>query len=113
MVDACIVRRQTGQNREATGEAVPVYGQTVYAGRCRLQLRGLAGQNMDVGEQRVDLLRAELQLPIAVTGLAVDDRVEITASLDPDLAGRLFRLSDLFHKTHATARRVMIEEVVG
>lgn len=114
MRDTCTIRRQTGETQdEETGALTPIYGQTVYAGRCRMQLRGLTGQSPDVGEQRVDLLRGELQLPIAVVGLAVDDQVTIESSLDPDLVGRVFRLADLMHKTHATARRVPVEEVTG
>jgi hypothetical protein len=114
MVDSCTVRRKTGESRnEDTGAVTPVYGTTVYAGKCRLQLRGLAGQSPDSGEQRIDILRGELQLPISVVGVRVDDRVDFTSSLDPDLVGRVFRVADLMHATHKTARRVPVEEVTG
>ena len=113
MVDTCTIRRQTGETRDASGAVTPVYGTTVYTGKCRLQLRGLASQSPDVGEQRIDILRGELQLPISVTGVAVDDQVTFDSSLDPALGGRVFRVADLMHKTHATARRLPVEEVTG
>lgn len=113
MVDTCTIRRQTSETRSNTGEVTPIYSTTVYEGKCRLQLRGPTGQSPNVGEQRVDILVGELQLPISVVGLAVDDRVDIVTSLDPDLAGRVFRVADLMHKTHATARRIPVEEVTG
>ena len=38
---------------------------------------------------------------------------EVTGYEDADLIGRLFRVRDLAHKTHATARRVQCEEVTS
>ncbi len=44
----------------------------------------------------------------------VGDEIEITASVhDADLLGRVFRIHDLAHKTHATARRVQCVERTG
>jgi hypothetical protein len=51
---------------------------------------------------------------MAVTGIASDDLVTITASLlDADLVGRTFRVRELGHKSHMTARRVQLEEVTS
>lgn len=111
MVDACVIRRQTGSTVDPnTGAEVPTYEQ-VYAGKCRIQFRGLATESPTSGQQRVDLLTTELQLPITVTDVHVNDVAEITASLDPDLPGRLLRVNNRMHKTHATARRLSVEEI--
>jgi hypothetical protein len=46
--------------------------------------------------------------------IASDDLVTITASLlDADLVGRTFRVRELGHKSHMTARRVQLEEVTS
>ncbi len=88
---------------------------SVYTGRCRVQQKGIQGQDADVGEAALVLLRLEVQVPVVGTeGLMVDDRVTVTASAhDPDLVGRAFTIRDLAHKTHATARRVQVQEVTS
>lgn len=112
MVDACIVDRVTGSTVDPdTGAEVPTYT-TVYDGPCRVQSRNTATTSPNTGEQRVDLLTLEVQLPVdASAGLAVSDRVRITSSVhDPDLPSRTFRVENLAHKSHATSRRVSVEE---
>ena len=114
MVDTVVVDRQTGTVRnETTGALEPVYSDPLYEGKARVQQQRTVSEE-DTGAGRiVTTLQRELQMPITVTGLKVDDRVRVTASVDPDLAGRTFRVSSLFGKTHATARRVAVEEVTS
>ena len=112
MVDACTVRRATGETTDPdTGEVERTYA-TVYTGKCRVQQSLAQAQQQDAGEDYMLLLRLEVQLPVAGSeGLSVGDEVTITASVnDPDLTGRVFRIRDLFHKTHATSRRVQATE---
>lgn len=111
MVDACTIRRRTGETTDPdTGVITPTY-QQLYAGRCRVQQPTAQATAQDPGQAHVLMLRLEVQLPMSVTGLAVDDEVLITASAhDPDLPGRVFLVRDLAHKTHATARRVQVQE---
>jgi hypothetical protein len=114
MVDACTIQRLTATATDpATGGITPTYA-TVYTGRCRVQQRVPVSKPADVGEAAIWLQRLELQVPMTVVGVASDDLVTITASvLDPDLAGRVFHVRELGHKTHMTSRRVQIEEVTG
>lgn len=120
MVDACAIQRVTGTTLDPdTGAETPTY-MPVYAGRCRFQSRNLTGASPQAGQQRVDLYVLELQIPATVTGVAVNDVVTVTASVDPELVApradgtpRLFRVANLMHKTHATARRLPLEEVAG
>jgi hypothetical protein len=114
MVDACTIQRLTSSTTDpVTGVPTPTYA-TIYAGRCRVQQQTATAGARDVGEANLLLLRLEMQLPMSVTGLQVDDVVTVTASaLDPDLIGRRFRIRDLAHKTHATSRRVGVEEVTS
>lgn len=112
MQDACTISRT-----DAGGSVDPVTGypsQTtsqLYAGKCRVQQAQAQAQREDVGEDRLLMLRLEVQLPMSVTGLEVGDLITVTTSAhDADLVGRVFRVHDLAHKTHATARRVQCLE---
>lgn len=110
MVDACTIRRKTGESTGAGGVVTPTYS-TLYAGKCRVQQAAAQAQQQDPGEAYVLMLRLEVQLPMSVTGLQTEDEVTITASAhDPDLVGRVFLIRDLAHATHKTARRVQVLE---
>lgn len=114
MVDTCTITRTTGEStNEDTGVVTPTT-EDVYAGKCRVQQSQLGADSTpaDPGEAYVRLVAFELQLPMSVLGLRVGDVATITASaLDPDLVGRAFNILGLAHKTHATARRLQVQEV--
>jgi hypothetical protein len=114
MVDACTIRRITGESTNPdTGAVVRTYA-TQYTGECRVQQAKAAANQQDAGEDYVLLLRLEVQLPMSVTGLEVGDEITITASAhDADLSDRVFLIRDLAHKTHATSRRVQCIERTG
>ncbi|WP_210887967.1 DUF6093 family protein [Micromonospora sp. C41] len=110
MVDACEVRRRTGEGSDDDGNVVVTY-EDVYEGRCRVQQRSTQAAQEDVGEDFQLMLRLEVHLPMSVVGLEAGDEVKVTASVhDPDLVGRVFLVRDLAHKSHATARRVGVTE---
>jgi hypothetical protein len=114
MVDACTIRRRTGEqtNDDVTAVVTHAYvSPDPYSGPCRVQQGRLAtSSDTNVGEDTAVELALEVQLPIAVTGLQVGDEVTITTSLDADLPGRVFLIRGLGHKTHPTARRVQCTE---
>lgn len=115
MVDACVIERLAGQTfDETSGTYVDTWSE-VYAGKCRVQAQDvLRVPEEQAGEQLYVLRRATLSVPMSVTDVRVDDRVTVTASaLDPDLANRVYRVTDLAHKTYLTARRLPIEEVTS
>jgi hypothetical protein len=116
MQDACTIIRDAGTTYDpVTGYPTPATTE-VYTGKCRVQLGalGASASSRDVGEAALLLLRLDVQLPMSVAGVRVGDVVEVTASAhDPDLPGRRFRVRDLFHKTHATARRLGCEEITS
>lgn len=113
MVDACLIRRVTSKTSDPeTGQTVKTYA-TVYSGKCRLQQSNVQARPETAGEAYLLMSRRELQVPMSVTGVKVSDEVTVTASVDADLVGRVFLVRDLFAKTHATARRVGVEEVTS
>lgn len=111
MVDTCVIRRvASGSTDPDTGVITPTYA-TVYTGRCRVQQSAAQATGVEAGQAYRLILRLELQLPMTVTGVQPEDEVEVTASEhDPDLPGRVFRVRDLAYKSHATARRIGVEE---
>ena len=109
MVDTCMIRRRTGETTGSGGVVTPTYS-PVYSGKCRMQQPTATAGVEDVGEASLLMVRFELQLPMSVTGVQADDEVRITASVDADLVGRDFLVRGLAHKTHATARRLQVEE---
>lgn len=115
MVDSCTIRRRTGTTTDlSTGEVTPTYSTLYTTQKCRVQSSGNWGEARDVGEAALVLLMLQVQLPIAVVGLEKGDEITIDASVhDPDLVGRVVRIRDLHHKSHATSRRVMCTEVTG
>lgn len=110
MVDTCTIRRRTGEATDPNSGVITPTLSDVYTGKCRLRQKDAQGQQHDVGEDYVLLLRIELQLPVTVVGLQVGDEVAITASRDPDLIGRAFLIRDLAHQTDSSSRRVTLTE---
>lgn len=112
MVDTCVITYITSTSTDDLTGLVTDQRATRYTGPCRIQAPAAQGQRDDVGEVTVTVLRLQLQLP-TVGSEAVDrgDQVVVTASVDPALLGRTWVVRDLAHKTHATARRMTIEEV--
>lgn len=113
MIDTCTIthRALTGINQQ-TGEQI-VTTEAVYSGACRVQQRVPAGATLtDEGESSKQMLRRELQLPVATSGgISVGDTVTInTCPNDADMAGRVFVVQELAGKTEATARRLGVEE---
>jgi hypothetical protein len=114
MVDACaITRNGTPVTNPETG--VVTYNPTaVYTGQCRVSLKVKNARPDTAGEAQLWLIRTEIQLPMTVTGVQIDDLVRVTASmLDPDLVNRLFYVRELSDATHITARRIQCVEVTG
>jgi hypothetical protein len=117
MGDACTIRRENSSDTTdpVTGVGTRTYT-TIYIGKCRIQQQAAIARPHDVGENKVWLVRFDLQLPVATSAdLQVGDQVTITASVnDPDLVGRVFAVNELAHKSEATSRRVgIIEETAS
>jgi hypothetical protein len=116
MVDACLIQSTASQSTDdLTGVVTPTSQATRYSGPCKVQTAGSGamGRRYDVAEVAVVMLRLELHLPMATsTTVQRGDIATVTASVsDPALAGRRFRIHDLMHKSFATARRLLVEEV--
>lgn len=115
MADTCTIRRRNGGTADpVTGYPTQPYTD-LYAGQCRVQQAVAIARPHEVGEDRVLIVRFDLQLPVDGTeGLQVNDEVTIvTAVNDADLIGRVFDILELAHKSENTARRVGMTERTG
>ncbi|WP_157779116.1 DUF6093 family protein [Micromonospora sp. WMMA2032] len=119
MTDECVVEAVTGSTTDPeSGEVVETVGE-VYAGRCRVQQGasrgGVSAAAVEVGEADLLMLQWILQLPLlASVGVRAGHRVRIVeCRSDPDLEGRAFHVRSEFAKSHATARRLGIEEATS
>lgn len=111
MADACTVKHQTGETMDPVTLQMTSTYSTIYTGKCRIQITATVALMPEAGERVVTTQRVTIQLPMTVTGVQVDDVVEITTSVhDADLVGRVYRVRSQFAKTHATARRLECEE---
>lgn len=125
MIDSCtITRRRLDEDGEPVREMDPetleltdVWDE-VYAGRCRVQRPGavMVGREPVVGGVEYDVEVIHVQVPIAALGVKTDDRVTITAlgaTSDPENLGLVASVRTNQHKTHATKRTLVCEEVTS
>jgi hypothetical protein len=115
MLDACVIKRLTGETvNTATGAVTPAYVQ-VYSGKCRVQQALAQGRIEVAGQASVVMAERQLQLPVATSpDVRADDIATITACVnDADMIGREFRVRDEHGKSEATARRLLIRERTG
>nr|DAL14415.1 MAG TPA_asm: head closure knob [Caudoviricetes sp.] len=123
MVDSCtITRRRLDEDGEPVREMDPVtleltdVWDEVWAGRCRVQRPGavMVGREPVVGGAEYNVETVHVQVPLSVLGVKADDRVTVTAVgaiSDPDSVGMVLSVRVNQHKTHATKRVLVCEEV--
>lgn len=111
MTDTCTVTRP-GEPvfNETTGTYTPT-STTIYTGKCRVQAANTLAGGPNAGERVVVISRFTVSLPISAPVVQVDDIVTVTiGTFDAQLIGKRFRVASLHHKSHATARRLEVEE---
>lgn len=125
MVDSCtIARRRLDEDGEPVREMDPVtleltdVWDEVWSGRCRVQRPGavMVGREPVVGGVEFNVETVHVQVPLAALGVKADDRVTITATgaiSDPDSVGMVLSVRVNQHKTHATKRTLVCEEVTS
>lgn len=120
MVDTCTVHRPglpvTDPN---TGVVAPsltlIYGpNSPEKGKCKVQQTISQASNPAAGGHSFTVQDSRVDFPVSAGPLMVNDVVTMTASvLDPQLVGRTFRATEVFHKSYATAQRTRVKEVTG
>lgn len=112
MLDTCTVERPGAPVTDPVTGAVTPSLTLIYTGKCKVQQTLAQASNPVAGGHSFTVQDTRWDSPITAGPFAVNDVVTITASaLDAQLVGRKFRVTELFHKSMATAQRVRVEEV--
>lgn len=86
----------------------------VYLGRGKVQTFESYERTPIAGAHQFTAMRPHVHLPVNVQGVKVDHRVRVVASaLSPTLAGSEYRIAGVSDKSHATALRFPVEEVLA
>ncbi|MEQ4566181.1 DUF6093 family protein [Paenarthrobacter sp. CAP02] len=113
MLDTCTVHRPGELVTDGDGNVTPSLT-LLYTGPCKIQQTLAQSSNPEAGGHQYTVQDTRWDTPVAAGVFAVDDVVTVTeAILDPQLTGRVFRVTEPFHKTGATAQRTRVEEVVA
>lgn len=98
---------------EATGTYADSWT-TVYEGPGKLQFFDNAYEQTPVAGGHTFITgRQMVHLPVGASGIQVDDVVEVVAdALNPGLLGRTWRVTNTPAKSHQTALRFPVEEVL-
>lgn len=109
MTDTVAIRRPGGEPDPLTGVAP---GVLVYEGRAKLQTFEPHEQDRVAGGAHLTIQRSRIDLPVGDYRSQQGDVAEFTASTDPNVTGRRFRIVQEWPaKTHATAYRIAVDEV--
>lgn len=113
MTASCQVHRKTGTRRD--GARIVALWELVYEGRCKMQT--YEGHERTVGaatDATAVEQRSAIHVPVGAFRPMPGDVATITASTDPLMVGRLWRITQQYPvKEHATAYRAFVDELVG
>ncbi len=117
MTDTCRVRRAGAASTDSsTGVVTPSwtypYATGSTAGPCRVQDSTGSTTGAVGGVAQSDIAAVVVSLPMSATGIVPGDQVVVVSCAhDPGLVGRVFTVTRVLAKSHATARRLWCEEV--
>ena len=113
MTDQCVIKVLIRHDVDlTTGASVPVYGPPIYpddetldGGRCKVQDSALQARDSSEGDAERDTLSLRVDIPVGPPWVPEGAVVEMAD-------GRLFRVLAPHRKTHQTAQRLPVEEVL-
>lgn len=112
MIDKCTVHRPGTKITDPTTGKVSRPMEPIYDGRCEFQQTVAQSTEAEAGEHQFTVQDIMWKTPVAAGPFQIGDVVKVTSSAeDPHLAGRQFRVSELFFKTYATAQRSKVEGI--
>lgn len=115
MTDACTIARAAGAGVPVWNPATSRYDSPttqVYAGKCRVKAAQTFSREEDAGGTTAMVIRPSVHIPADTVGVQTGDVVTVTsASHNPTLVSRTFRVSTVFLDSQATAQRLDCTEV--
>lgn len=113
MTSMWLVERPAGDAPLVGLTPTPVLS-TVYEGRGKLQSYEGNESRAGVEGSSVTVQRLSIHFPVGAFTPEPGDMATCTASTDPAIVGRVFRVAQLWPvKEHATAYRVAVDEVIA
>lgn len=113
MLDTCTVHRPGAPSTDADGNVTPSLT-LLYTGPCKIQQTLAQSSNPVAGGHAFTVQDTRWDTPVGEGPFEVNDVVTIVeAVLDPQLTGRVYRVTDPFHKSGATAQRTRVEELTA
>lgn len=110
MRDTVLVERRVGKSDPESGEAPMVQ---VYQGKAKVQTYEAHDSTPEVIGATITKQRYHVHVPVGSFSPQEGDVITVeTATLDPNLEGRVYRVEALLHKTAATAYRLQVSEVL-
>lgn len=96
-----------------TGEVIP--GELlVWEGKGKIQAQGASVNTPAAGGHQFTVESMTLHIPVGAGPVGVNDSVKVlSAPLNPERVGHIFRIIGLLEKTHATAQRLKVERVTA
>lgn len=111
MRDSLSIRRPTSAIDDDTGLPISV---EAYSGKGKVQTYEAFEKTPDVGGSTVTVQRYTVHVPVGAYAPAVNDVVTVvSAELDPNLAGRVYVVQALLHKSMATSYRLLVDDNNG
>lgn len=112
MLDTCLVRTVADITTDDDGVSTVTYSPDLYNGPCRVQSSEGQALNPEVAGATITVQRYRVDVPVGAFRPEIGQVVTIVrAALDPNLAGRSYRVAALQHKTAAMAYQLGVEEV--
>lgn len=108
---ACIITRVTGTGTtDSDGTWHPSSTSTIYAGPCRLTPQPSTDRTAVSGEQRVVARLYEVAIDWDAADILTGDDIAITTAVDPHLAGKRLRVTDVRYGSQQWERVLIAEE---
>lgn len=106
MTDQCVIEILIRYDVDpTTGASVPVYGPTIYEGRCKVQDGARSPRESGEGDADRDAFPLRVDVPVGPPW--IPEGAVVTMS-----DGRRFRVLAPHRKTHQTAQRLPVEQVL-
>lgn len=107
----CIITRPAGTGTTAAdGRYTPAVGTTIYTGVCRIVPITRPARVDVVGEAQETHRHFRVAVRYDVPEIRVDDLVDVTVSVDPQLTGRKLRVLEVAYGSEQWQRDLLCDE---
>lgn len=114
MAGTCELQRPAGGEQvldDTTGTYDAAAPSVLWTGPCRVQPRSRSVvSDVEAGGEMVTLADYQVTVPVSATAVGVDDLVHVLTSVDPQLAGKTLRITDVATGDYQLERQLTCED---